>query len=63
MSPQLRTHTLCVLSRLLLDRSVANDCRLVYTVEAIINTLLETMEGESNTYVSNSKFQKNPTFG
>ncbi|KAL8629979.1 hypothetical protein Q9189_004294 [Teloschistes chrysophthalmus] len=49
MSPKLKTHTLCVLSRLLLDRSVANDCRLVYTIEAIISTILETMEDENNT--------------
>lgn len=59
----MKTHTLCVLSRLLVDRSVANDCRLVHTIEAIVTIILETMEGENKTNVSNPDFRNHRSSG
>ncbi|KAL9599454.1 MAG: hypothetical protein Q9179_003547 [Wetmoreana sp. 5 TL-2023] len=43
MDSQLKIHMICILSRMLLDRDIVYDCTLVYDIEGILSTILDSI--------------------
>lgn len=46
MNPEVRTHTICILSRLLLDRGIVNNYIIFGKIEDIMSAIVDGMSEE-----------------